>query len=111
MRFHAPLIALRQRGKRPESVFLLVDCTDAEDGCWPERDSGHARIAIDATDDPKRLDLRFLVGSTVHVQGFDERRIEAAFRAAVTAGAAQVAAVFGGEVHIHQERSHGRSAA
>lgn len=105
---------MRRRGRRPESVFLLVDCADDEDGAWHARDPGHARIAIDPADAPHRLDMRFVVGCTVHVQGFDEARVKAVYEAAVNAGARVVAAVFDGDAQSHwreapqsQEARHG----
>jgi fructose-1,6-bisphosphatase len=109
MRYHDDLVFLRKSGQRPESVFLIVDCAEEEDEHWYSRDPGHARIAIDPRDVPHRLDLRFLVGCTVHVQGLDDRRVAEVYDAACKAGAARVAAVFDGHVwfHEHKEKKHG----
>lgn len=101
MKHHEPLIAMRRRHCRPEAVFLIVDCADDEDARWADRDPGHAHIAIEPRDVPSRLDLRFLVGCTVHVMGLDDARIHEVFDAAVAAGASRVAAVFDGDAQFH----------
>lgn len=83
MRGHLAIRELRRMGKKPSQawIFLLSDgqkpngFIDPEDlmhsGCMPE-------IYVDADEKIEALDLRFLVGVTVHLQGQDKDRLRAA---------------------------------
>jgi hypothetical protein len=52
-------------------------------------------VSIDPADRLVDLDLRFVVGLGVHIDGCDEKRVVAVFEAAKAAGAARVfASVF-----------------
>lgn len=92
MRGHVPVIAMRQAGAVPRSVWFAFD----GDGWrwWPEsiaRDGGvAAEVLVEPDDSPARLDLRFAVGLLCHVQGADERRVRQLHDALVEAGAARV---------------------
>jgi len=93
MNGHQQLISMRRNGRVPRCVWL-------EDGPCPQaadwhaevnhRDEQfHAHIKVDETDIPEALDLRCLVGLTVHVVSQrDKSREERLWRAAVDAGAA-----------------------
>lgn len=84
MRGHEPLIAMRKAGKLPASVWFEVDSGEAWRN-WPQYlgvnwarfpgKIGSADVLIEPDDSIPRLDLRFVVGMTVHVQGVDANRV------------------------------------
>lgn len=91
MRGHEALIAMRRQGAKPRRVTLLT--TPGYDrwvATWPTEFPAYPDIEIAPEDTPERLDLRFLVGLQVHVDGADETRVERVTRCAVAAGAARV---------------------
>lgn len=92
------LAAMRLRSEKPSSVFLEVDCVP---GDMHAIEPGIVTISIELRDVIPRLDLRALVGCTVHVLGRDETRMRQAFDAAVAAGASLVLTVIAGELCIH----------
>jgi len=96
MRGHEPIIALRQRGKKPAMVFLDL-CRDFSPAPmwrdWPEVQPAIATVWVQDTDVPSRLDLRFLVGLNAVISGRDSERVEQLERAAIDAGATRVIAV------------------
>lgn len=70
MRGHQPLIALRMDRKRPQGVWI---CHGRSDAClqWDKAVDTlpYPEIEILQTENPENLDLRFVVGLTVHVSG------------------------------------------
>lgn len=92
MRGHDALIELRMRG-RAKSVCIGTDRESAYlDANWPALGLPDAFVSIDPSDRLIDLDLRFLVGLPVHIDGCDEKRVEAVFEAAKAAGACRVVA-------------------
>lgn len=92
MRGHEPLIALRRRGLKPALVDIdLEPCPWRNWSTWPEWTTV-PQIEVQPTDSIQLLDLRFLVGLTVQVSGFDGPRVWAMFEACRAAGAARVLA-------------------
>lgn len=92
MRGHEALIALRRSGLRPSLVDIdLEPCPWRNWADWPEWTTV-PQIEVQPTDSIRLLDLRFLVGLTVQVSGFDGPRVWAMFEACREAGAARVLA-------------------
>ena len=98
MRGIDPLIAMRLRGKKPAcGVFIHTDAKDADLPKAVEkfyRKQGGIRNAIDVhigpADNVRTLDLRSLVGLTVHVQGMAMARVRQVAEACQAAGARRV---------------------
>lgn len=94
MRGHLPLIAMRQAGAVPRSVWFAFD----GDGWrhWPSsiaRPGGvAAEVLVEPYDSIPLLDLRFVVGLLVHVQGDDAKRVRQLHEACRAAKAARVIA-------------------
>lgn len=92
MRGHEPLIALRRRGLRPALVDIdLEPCPWRNWSTWPEWTTV-PQIEVQPGDSIQLLDLRFLVGLTVQVSGFNGPRVLALADACKAAGAARVLA-------------------
>jgi len=99
MRGHEPLLAMRRAGRVPDAVWLSLD-PDPEWRTWPAAlgvrwkrypDAvGSARVEIDPSDIPARLDLRFVVGMVTWVHGSNLGRVEQLHRACAAAGAKRV---------------------
>jgi len=105
MRGHQALITLRREKKRPQGVWIShspsPDCLawhlTADTLPYPE-------IEILPTESPATLDLRFVVGLTVHVSGCkDYKKGKKLHDALVAAGARRVISVIG-EVLIDSEK-------
>ena len=90
MRGHLPILAMRRAGLRPTMVTMSDFPTETR--CWRDwpEETAHAEVEIDRTDTPARLDLRYLVGLTVMVYGYNAGRVHALGDAAKRAGAARV---------------------
>ncbi len=88
MNGHEKIIAMRQAGKAPKIVFLNDYPCNTD---WFEN-GDHATVFISQLDDPKTLDLRFLVGLTVSATGSTVKRAQELFEASKQAGAKTVAA-------------------
>ena len=86
MKGHKELIELRMRGKVPKVVYL-------ETGKLPIASGGDATVWLDQGDMIDRLDLRFLGGLEVTVEGDDQAIVKAAEQAAIKAGAKRVEAL------------------
>lgn len=96
MRGHEPIIAMRQRGKKPALVFLdlLRDHAPAPAWRdWPDVSPAVPVVWVQDDDVPTRLDLRFLVGLNAVISGRDAERVAQLERAAIDAGALRVVAV------------------
>ena len=87
MRGHDSIIALRQTGKIPSTVFLN------DYACATDRfETGdHFTVEILPSEQPEWLDLRFLVGLRVSVSGSTENRARRLLEACKLAGAAVIA--------------------
>lgn len=97
MKGHEPIIAMRQRGRVPAAVRLHL-CADLPASLWRDWPTftTTAQVHIADADNLRRLDLRFVVGLLVWVDGDDAARVVAVEAAVKAAGAARVlAAVFG----------------
>ena len=90
MRGHLPIIAMRRRGAAPSTVTLSDTRMDA--WCWRDWPEfmPHAQVQVEPADAPRRLDLRFVVGMTVFVDGYNANRVNALADAAERAGADRV---------------------
>ena len=78
MRGHQPIVAMRQRGRRPVLVNVGTDPDHAHMWrVWPELNPAQAFVQIDPNDVAAALDLRFLTALTVSVLGSDPDRVEA----------------------------------
>lgn len=95
MRGHEALIALRREKKRPQGVWITqkpsIDCMKwdkaAETLPYPE-------IEILPNENPDGLDLRFVIGLTVHVSADkDVRKARRLHAALLEAGASRVITV------------------
>lgn len=97
MRNHSALIAMRRRGRRPAQVRLEVGHTSEDARHWPLLRPNEAHLTLAVDEDPRLLDLRFLVGCEVVVDGYWpedepllERRLRQLFEVAVAARAGSV---------------------
>ncbi len=88
MRGHEKLIEYRRMGKSPRDVFVNDYPCNTD---WYENPGDHATISTDG-DDVELLDLRFLVGLTVHISSPSEIRAKALFEACKRAKALRVGA-------------------
>ena len=85
MKGHERIVEARRAGRAPALVFVDVsrDLFNGPDSAWPT-------VQIDPADPLRRLDLRFLVGLRVVVQGDDVARVGDVFEAVKAAGADHV---------------------
>ena len=90
MRGHMPILAMRRAGLAPTMVTLSDYPTETWSWRdWPQ-DTAHAEVEIERADSIARLDLRYLVGLTVIVDGDNANRVNAIADAAERAGAVRV---------------------
>lgn len=94
MRGQDALIAMRLRGRAPKAVAVETELTGAHNLAknWPSLGTGFAHIAIDPAESLVGMDFRCMVGLRVHIDGGDEKRVEAVFNAIKAAGAGRVLA-------------------
>lgn len=91
MRGHEQIIAMRKRGVRPDVVFIwcgkdgIGSCLD-----WHLETPKHPEIEIADTDALSGLDLRFVVGLVVSINGLDPLRVAAVHAGCMAAGAKRV---------------------
>jgi hypothetical protein len=83
MRGHEKIHEYRLQGKKIGTLIFINDFPCETD--W-DLEEGFPTISLDG-DDPKKLDLRFLIGMTVTIGSFDEQRAKAIFDAVVAAKA------------------------
>ena len=90
MRGHDQIIAMRLSGIKPESVHIWCG-TDALKGWkdWQES-TGHAEVQIEDGEALSGLDLRFVVGLLVFVNGTNPFRVAAIHAGCLASGAARV---------------------
>lgn len=92
MRGHQPLIAMRRNGKKPRLVCINAHAVDAsllEWNRWVET-LPIAQVEILPTESVASLDLRFLVGLPVVVDGHDISFVRRLHDACIAAGASTV---------------------
>lgn len=93
MRGHEGLIEMRRRGVVPAIVFLNTEADSfGETRDWHIHNPATATVLIESKDRPETLDLRFLVGLLVKVDGSDQRLVERVTKACIAAKAARVIA-------------------
>lgn len=80
---HQPLIAMRRAGLKPPFVVVTdaVKCIDAD-----------YTVSVGDEETPEVMDLRFLVGCTVMVEGVDAQRVDRITKACIAAKADRVVA-------------------
>lgn len=94
MRGHLPIIAMRQRGMVPRTVFLdAFEDPSKSWRQWPRVCMESPQVEILPDESLPMLDLRFLSGLRVMLTGHERRRVQAIRDACVEAGAARVVAV------------------
>ena len=94
MRYHEPLISMRLRGRKPSRIqFETIDVGDYDHG-WPERTPGVARALIEPGDVIDRLDLRFVRGCVVWIDGDTPARTRELFSVVQDHGAERVLAFY-----------------
>ncbi len=98
MRGHEPIITMRRNGRKPATVYLETSMWAPEWADWPRTDQVDARVHIEARDSIERLDLRFVIGCQVRIDGNDQPRVRDLFAAARDHGAERVIA------HVMQAR-------
>jgi hypothetical protein len=94
MRGHEHIIALRKKRLLPESIFIQDYPTPLTD--WHEH-GDYPHVCVDG-DVIETLDLRFLVGTVVHISTESESRGKALLNACVRHGATTVIACQTNEV-------------
>lgn len=94
MRLHEHLLAMRRRGYKPADVWIEVDGSPALIDAMVElnRIPGSHHVVIEPEDVIGALDLRFLVGCRVYVQGENSARVRDVFAAAQDHAADRVVA-------------------
>jgi argininosuccinate synthase len=90
MRHHENVIHMRKNGFKPACIHLEAGNFVPDWKWWPEHDLSNARVEIQAQDSPHHLDLRFVVGCQVRVDGTDRTRVRALFDKAQASGAERV---------------------
>ena len=107
------LIRMRLAHKRPKAVWVWVGITDLPwASSWHLYSDlwAHPEIVIEPKDNIKSLDLRFLTGLQVHIDGNDTTdRMFAAHVACMKAGAKQVFTLHDGELIYDQGEEIGVS--
>ncbi len=107
------LICMRLAHKRPKAVWLWVGITQLDwAASWHLYNDlwAHPEIVIEPKDNIKSLDLRFLTGLQVHIDGNDTTdRMFAAHVACMKAGAKQVFTLHDGELIYDQGEEIGVS--
>jgi len=78
---HEPILEMRRRGKAPVTVWLTDE---------PEAPRTGTTVYIAPHERPELLDLRFLVGLTVLVDGDTDARVDSLVAACVQARAKRV---------------------
>lgn len=90
MRGHEALIALRLRGKALPVSIGTDDGGNYLTARWRDMGMGTAFVSIAPEDRLSSLDLRFVVGLEVWIDGRERRRVNEVFDAVVAAGASRV---------------------
>lgn len=96
MNGHTDLIAMRRSGQKPAYVWVNDYPCKTDWAKWGE----HPTVCV-AGDTPELLDLRFLVGTTVILTGFDSDRTDRIANAC-SAHAARVIASTLIDINVHR---------
>ena len=89
MKGHEAVIKTRMGGKAPASVYINADGYSAVK-TDPEPFEKHPTVVIFPHERMSELDLRFLVGMLVVIDGFDHKRVDSIRDACIRAGARRV---------------------
>ncbi len=81
MRGHEPLVAMRRRDSKPSDFVEVLMRPYPLRGDWATREFRKGRVFVDPFDAVDRLDLRFLVGCDVMVDGEDPDRVRRLYAA------------------------------
>jgi hypothetical protein len=98
MKGHENLIKMRLAGKKPDAIWVYLRDYPNWQFNWEFSSPTKPEVFISDADNIRLLDLRFAVGLTVHIIGWDEGRIRSVLNALVAANAKRVIAVLGDEV-------------
>ena len=97
---HMPLVEIRKAGMRPKAVWVWVGMDGKKwASSWADFEDhlAHPQVCIEDKDNIGALDLRLLVGMQVHIDGNDDRVLEAHL-ASLKAGAKDVFTLWNGEL-------------
>lgn len=101
MRGHQQLVEMRRAGARPDIVFVETDpAMFAATEDWHVESPSRAQVRIEPADSVHRLDLRFLVGLPVWVNGTDSARVFAVAEACERHQAGRVIASVSNETEV-----------
>ena len=103
MRGHQAILSMRRCGVTPASVWI-DDTGTPTSGSNPhtgwQRDTAHAQVDVEPTDNPRRLDLRFAAGLVVHVHTDSASRLAGFEETAKACGVGRLLGnLFAGEGH------------
>lgn len=91
MRGHEALIAMRHKRRKPAICFIETDFDRLDQASeWYRESPATAYVLVEAKDSLATLDLYFLVGMLVQVDGSDVHRVRAVVEAAEAAKAYRV---------------------
>jgi len=112
MKGHENLVQMRLNGKKPKALWVYLQAQPKSNYHWDTFTGGldMPEVFIDPSDNVRTLDLRFVIGLTVHVVGGNEERVRAVVRALNDAKAKAIYAVAGDQV-IVSGADHARSIA
>lgn len=85
MRGHEAIVSLRRKGKRPDVVFIDLDCPASA-----LKHSVNATVEIAPGEPLQRLDWRWAIGLRISLTGRDAGRVREAARLLSEAGAERV---------------------
>lgn len=92
MRGHEDIVRIRRNGDAPSIVHIDTDEGFDRFGAgahWPHSPD-HPQVHVGPSEATHRLDLRFVVGLMVQVNGCDPERVEAVTEACIEAKASRV---------------------
>jgi len=103
MKGHENLINMRLAGKKPQAVWFYLRDYPEFKYHWDSYSGGYAmpEVFVSPDDNIKLLDLRFVVGMTVHVIGWHNDRIKDICEALINAKAKVVYAVVDSKVKVY----------
>lgn len=79
MRGHQAVLSMRRCGVTPASVWITDTgglTSSSHPGTGWQVDSNNAQVECEPTDNPRRLDLRFAAGLTVHLHTDSAERLQ-----------------------------------
>jgi hypothetical protein len=81
MRGHDSILALRKRDQKPVGFVDVLLQPYPRRGDWATREFCRGRVFVESSDAIDRLDLRFLVGCDVMVDGSEPERVRRLYAA------------------------------